>query len=142
MPNEQAKDSIPQSVAAFLTYKRYLQHLELALTKTYGTEPALGRGVREAVASLPAVEHIKRRSLEPNRRDAVARELGMAWNTESGIRVLSEIDPTRLPSLLPGAAVNSYFAIYYGARAWIIGSGQPQQDTHAHVLRAFGIAAA
>jgi hypothetical protein len=141
MPNEQAKDSIPQSVAAFLTYKRYLQHLEIALTKTYGAEPALGRGVREAVASLPAVQHIKRRSLDPKQRAAVARELGMAWNTESGIRVLSEIDPTRLPSLLPGAAVNSYFAIYHGARAWIVASGQPRHDTHAQVLHTLGNAA-
>jgi hypothetical protein len=142
MPNEQAKDSIPQSVAAFLTYKRYLQHLELALTKTYGTEPALGRGVGKAVDSLSAVRRISRRSLDPKLRAAVARELGMAWNTESGIRVLSEIDPTRLPSLLPGAAVNSYFAIYHGARAWIVASGQPQQDTHAQVLHTLGNAAA
>lgn len=142
MPNEQAKDSIPQSVAAFLTYKRYLQHLELALTKTYGTEPALGRGVGKAVDSLSAVRRISRRSLDPRLRAAVARELGMAWNTESGIRVLSEIDPTRLPSLLPGAAVNSYFAIYHGARAWIVASGQPQHDTHAQVLHTLGNAAA
>jgi hypothetical protein len=142
MPNEQTKDSIPQSVAAFLTYKRYLQHLELALTKTYGTEPAFGRNVREAVDSVPAVQHIKRRSLDPKLRAAVARELGMAWNTESGIRVLSEIDPTRLPSLLPGATVNSYFAIYHGARAWIVGSGQPRHDTHAQVLHTLGNAAA
>jgi hypothetical protein len=142
MPNEQAKDSIPQSVAAFLTYKRYLQHLELALTKTYGTEPALGRGISEAVDSLPAVRHISRRPLEPKLHAAVARELGMAWNEESSIRVLTEIDPTRLPSLLPGAAVSSYYAIYHGARAWIAGSRQPQQDTHAQVLHALGNAAA
>jgi hypothetical protein len=141
MPNEQAKDSIPQSVAAFLTYKRYLQHLELALTKTYGTEPVLGQGVGEAVDSVPAVRRISRRSPDPKLRAAVARELGMAWNTESGIRVLSEIDPTRLPSLLPGAAVNSYFAIYHGARAWIVGSGQPQHDSHAQVLHTLGNAA-
>lgn len=142
MPNEQAKDSIPQSVAAFLTYKRYLQHLELALTKTYSTEPALGRAVSEAVDSLPAVRRIRQRPLEPKPRDTVARELGMAWNEESSIRVLSEIDATRLPSLLPGAAVNSYYAIYHGARAWIAGSGQPQRDTHAHVLHVVGDAAA
>jgi hypothetical protein len=52
MTDELGKDSIPQSVAAFVTYKRYLQHLELALTKTFGTEPALGRGVGDAVDSL------------------------------------------------------------------------------------------
>jgi hypothetical protein len=98
MQNELAKDSIPQSVAAFLTYKRYLQHLELALTKTYGTEPALGRGVGEAVDSLPAVRRIRRRPLELKLRNAVARELGMAWIEEMSIRVLSEIDPTKLPS--------------------------------------------
>jgi hypothetical protein len=94
MPNELAKYSISQSVAAFITYKRYLQHLELALTKTYGTEPALGRGVGKAVDSLPAVRRIRRRPLEPKLRDAVARELGMAWIEEISIRVLSEIDPT------------------------------------------------
>jgi Protein of unknown function DUF262 len=141
MPNEPAKDSIPQSVAAFITYKRYLQHLELALTKTYGTEPALGRGVGEAVNSLPAVRHISRRRLEPKLRDAVARELGMAWNEEISIRVLSEIDPTKLPWLLPNAAVNSYYAIYHVARAWIAGSRQPQPDTHTKVLHALADAA-
>jgi hypothetical protein len=142
MPNELAKDSIPPSVAAFITYKRYLQHLELALTKTYGTKPALGRAVGKAVHSLPAVRRIRQRSLEPKLRDAVARELGMAWNEEISIRVLSEIDPTKLPWLLPNAAVNSYFAIYHGARAWIAASGQPQRDTHAQVLHALGDAAA
>jgi hypothetical protein len=142
MPNEQAKYSIPQSVAAFLTYKRYLQHLELALTTTYGTEPALGRGVGEAVHSLPAVRRIKRRALEPKLSDAVARELGMAWIEEISIRVLSEIDPTKLPWLLPNAAVSSYYAIYHGARAWLAASGQPQPDTHTKVLHALGDAAA
>jgi hypothetical protein len=87
----------------------------------------LGRGVGDAVDSLPAVRHIGRQPLEPKLRAAVGRELGTAWNTESGIRVLPEIDPSRLPSLLRGATVNSYFAIYHGARAWIAASGQPQR---------------
>lgn len=141
MPRELAKNSISESVGAFITYKRYLQHLELALTKTYGTEPALGRGVGKAVDSLPAVQRIKRRPLEPKLCDAVARELGMAWNEESSIRVLSEIDPTNLPWLLPNAAVNSYYAIYHGARAWIAASGQPPPDTHTKVLHALADAA-
>jgi hypothetical protein len=112
------------------------------LTKTYGTEPALWRGVSQAVDSLPAVRRIKRRPLEPKLRDTVARELEMAWNKESSIRTLSEIDPTRLPSLLPNAAVNSYYAIYHGARAWIAASGQPPPDTHTKVLHALADAAA
>jgi hypothetical protein len=141
MSNELARYSISQSVGAFITYKRYLQHLELALTKTYGTEPALGRAVGKAVDSLPAVQRIKRRPLEPKLRDAVARELGMAWIEEISIRVLSEIDPTKLPWLLPNAAVNSYYAIYHGARAWIAASGQPQPDTHTKVLHVLGDAA-
>jgi hypothetical protein len=53
MPNELAKDPILPSVAAFLTYKRYVQHFELALTKTYGTKPTLGRAsVRPSLHSL------------------------------------------------------------------------------------------
>jgi hypothetical protein len=137
MPPTVPRDPLGAADAAFITYKRYLEHFELALTQTYGEGPILSRGIREAIRSLPAARRIKRRPLEPSSSDEVGRHLRMAWNRESRIRLV-DADANALPQLLPGTATDSYYAIFHGAQAWIAASGQPQTRDHAQVLRVIG----
>jgi hypothetical protein len=101
MPPTVPHDPLGAADAAFITYKRYLEHFELALTQSYGEGPTLGQGVREAIRSLPAARRIRRRPLKPANSDEVGRHLRMAWNRESRIRLV-DADTKALPQLLPG----------------------------------------
>src|SRR6266487_585725 len=137
---QSSAETVDHDVGAFLTYKRYLQYLQLALSSTYGHGPAAGPQIREAVKALPAVHHIQRRTLEPVSRRKVTRSLGMAWDRESHILTMPS-KSAMLAEDLPGAATDAYYAMFHGAHAWIAASGQPPCPKHAQVLQVLGNAA-
>lgn len=119
---------------AFTTYKNYLVHIDSSLGGVYGVGSSLIPGVVAAVRSTRKFRSIQRRKVAPKQAEAITKALTISWAKEVQLRIPAAFDVQLLPHLIQGAGHLSYYAVFHGARALFLGSGQDFDPTHASAL--------
>jgi len=124
---------------AFTTYKNYLVHIDSCLSGVYGVGESLVSGLVTDVRSAKKFRAIQRRKIQDKKREGITKALTISWAKELQLRIPAAFDTQLLPHLIQGSGHLSYYAVFHGARALFLGSGQQFEPTHASALATLSV---
>jgi hypothetical protein len=119
---------------AFTTYKNYLVQFHSSLAGVHGVGGSLIPSLVAEVRSAQKLRSVQRRKVAGKQREAIMKALTISWAKELQLRIPAAFDAQLLPHLIQGAGHLSYYAVFHGARALFLGSGQQFEPTHASAL--------
>lgn len=119
----------------FTVSRHYLQAMRQFLRASYGPNPALHVGLRDAVQSRRAWQHIQRgRTVD---LDAVRQFLVLGWTSEVQLQLPSTLgEDAPIGFFNAWSPVHAYYTVYGILQAWFAANGQTGlTDDHTAALK-------